>query len=533
MRTARLSAFAALAAAAVVLAGCSGPTPSPSAPTSPSEPTGPSGTFTLASSADAGALDPHVSPPVSTLLQLAAFAYDPLVNIDAEGTISSGLATQWTVEGTTVTMTIGDGITCSDGTPFTAETAAKNLAFIGDPANASPMLGVFYPAGATAAADGSTLTITLAGPSPFVLGGLANLSMICESGLADRSTLTGATAGTGPYVLTEAVPNDHYTLTLREGYAWGPGGVTNTEPGMPAEVVVQIIPNETTSANLLLAGDINAATIIGPDAERMEAANLFSTASQAIVGQQWYNHGDGHVTAEPAVRTALVQALDLAELQQVITSGKGSEPTTFATVAPASCVGSPIPGALQAHDPAAAAAALDAAGWSLGADGVRSKGDTPLAITFLHDTALGTGGSAAAELAVAAWTALGVKVEALGQPTDQLAGALFGTGGWDVAWEPLNVNSPDMLVGYLSGPTLADGGGNFASIANPGYEAAVADAMGKTGDEACAAFFSGEAALTAAADVTVFANNVLKVYANGAEFSHAGWVIPTSIRLAG
>ncbi len=32
--------------------------------------------------------------------------------------------------------------------------------------------------------------------------------------------------GTGPYELTEAVPGDHYTYQIRDGYTWGPNGAT-------------------------------------------------------------------------------------------------------------------------------------------------------------------------------------------------------------------------------------------------------------------------------------------------------------------
>lgn len=532
MKLIRPVAVAALVAApALVLAGCTGeaaPAPGSSTDAAPAPAAG--GTFTLAAAADPGALDIHLSPPVSSLLQLGILAYDPLVNLTVSGEVVSGLATDWKVDGATATFTIGDA-TCSDGAAFTAQTAADNLNFISDPANASPLLGTFYPAGATAAAEGSTLTVTLAAPAPFLLSSLANLPLVCDSGLADRASLAAATHGTGPFVLTEAVPNDHYTLKAREGYAWGPGGVTNAEAGMPGEVVIQVIPNETTAANLLLAGSINASTILGADADRVEAGTDFHTQSEALVGQQWYNHADGHVTADPAVRAALAQSLDFAELRNVITSGRGAAPSQFAVVAPAACQPGDLAAAIPAVDPAAAAAALDAAGWVKGADGVRAKDGAPLAVTFLYDTAIGDAASAASELVVAAWTELGVKVSPQGLPTDQVAAQLFGAGGWDVAWEPLNVSSPDQVAPYLSGPGLADGGANFAGIANADYDAALATAMTKAGADSCADFHTGESALVAASDVTVFASNVIKLYGHGATFEFAGWIIPSSIRL--
>ena len=102
------------------------------------------------------------------------------------------------------------------------------------------------------------MTITLAAPAPFVLNGLASLPMVCDAGMADRKSLDDSTAGTGPYVLTEAVPGDHYTYEIRDGYTWGPNGATTAEQGMPDTVVMKIVENESTTANLLASGEINA-----------------------------------------------------------------------------------------------------------------------------------------------------------------------------------------------------------------------------------------------------------------------------------
>ena len=92
---------------------------------------------------------------------------------------------------------------------------------------------------------------------------------------------------------------------------------------MPATVVMKIIENEGTAANLLVSGDINAAPVIGPDAKRLEAQDLFSAGTPALQGEQWYNHDDGHATSDPDVRMALTQALDLAELASVLDRRSG------------------------------------------------------------------------------------------------------------------------------------------------------------------------------------------------------------------
>ena len=494
---------------------------------------GDSGTFTMTLSADPGNLDPQ-SSPTSALFQATKFAYDSLVSMAPEdGAIQSQLATKWSVDGTAVELTLAEGITCSDGSPLTASDVVANLDYVGDPANQSPFLGTYYPVGATAVADDAarTVSITLATPAPFVLNGLSDLPIICAAGLADRASLANKTVGTGPYVLSEAAPGDHYTYTIRDGYTWGPDGATTATAGMPASVVLRIVENSATATNLLLTGDINAAIVTGADAQRLAQEDLFSVDTGVLFGEMWFNHADGRSTADPAVRLALTQAVDLGQLAQVITAGEGSPATTFATLSPVACPGDSIAAALPAFDVVAAGKALDAAGWVVGGDGLRAKDGQPLTVTFLHDTSAGPAGQAAAELATQQWTALGVTVVDKAQAGSATQETLFGTGDWDIAWIALNVGSPDQLVPFLSGPGMAAGGTNFAGVANTDYETGVTAAAAMQGTAGCPTWLDAEAHLVSAADVVPFANTVAKTFGKGAEFAISGSLIPTSIRM--
>ena len=151
-------------------------------------------------------------------------------------------------------------------------------------------------------------------------------------------------------------------------------------------------------------------------------------------------------------------------------------------------------------------------------------------LTFLYSTGGGSGVAAAAELAVQQWEALGVKVTAKGQDDTALQGTIFGTGDWDIAWVPLNVNSPDQLVPFLSGPAAPDGT-NFSAIDNADYDAAVKEASAMPGEEGCDTWLEAESALFAAADIVPFANNVVQTFGAGAEFEYPGQLVPTSIRM--
>jgi peptide/nickel transport system substrate-binding protein len=487
--------------------------------------------FTMALAADPGNLDPQASA-VSALFQLSKFAYDSLVSIDGKGKVGTQLATSWKLDGTAATLTMKKGVTCADGTTFTAKTAADNISWVENPENKSPFLGVYVPAGMTATAKGDVLTLTLAAPAPFLFQSLASLPMVCASGLTDRASLASKTDGTGPYTLTQAVPNDHYTYKIRKGYTWGPDGDGTTTKGLPATLTAKIVTNETTAANLLLSGSLNAAQIIGPDAQRLEAAKLFTQSNPALIGEAWYNQNAGHPAADPQVRIALTQALDLNQLQKVLTSGKGTKATGLAVVPPASCTIDSVSSALPKHDVSAAKSALDDAGWVAGPDGIRAKDGKQLDLNFVYDSVLGSGGTAAAELAVKQWKAIGVKTDAKQLSSAEASDRLFTTGDWDIAWEQLNVSSPDQLVGFLSGPA-APNGTNFAGIDNAKYSAGVTKATNTVGSDGCQTWADAESALVTSADVVPFANNVVKTFGKGAKFTQVGEIDPLSIRMLG
>src|SRR4051812_31010685 len=107
----------AVGATAAVLTACGGSDSSGSASTG--DVTFVDGaTFTMALGGDPGNLDPQ-SSAASNLFTVTQLAYDTLVSVDPDhGSIQSQLADSWKASGKTVTLTLGKGITCSDGSDF-------------------------------------------------------------------------------------------------------------------------------------------------------------------------------------------------------------------------------------------------------------------------------------------------------------------------------------------------------------------------------------------------------------------------------
>jgi peptide/nickel transport system substrate-binding protein len=490
-------------------------------------------TFTMAISADPGNLDPHFTS-LGVTVQLDMFLYDSLVGIDADGEMVPGLAGVWDGSATEATFTLRDGVTCADGTALTASMVADNINFVANPENASTKMGVYVPPGAQAVADDNAGTVTVKSQAPdaFLARNVGGLPIVCAKGMKDRGLLKQGADGTGMFTLGEAVPGDHYTLNLRDDYSWGPGEATGKEKGLPETVVLKVIGNESTAANLLTSGEVNAGQILGADRDRLDAAGLFRRDVVAPLGELLFNQQAGHPGADESVRRALTQGLDLESLGKVLSGGNGVPSQGMVAPGQGPCNTDLVSGNLPGFDVEAAKSALDAAGWEAGDGGVREKDGKSLSVTLIYATSYGPSMQAGVELVQKLWTELGVDVTLKGA-SDAEAGQIVigGQGSWDVTVMPLGVTLPSQLVPYLSGPTPPNGA-NFAGIENDDYVAHVSEAATKPGDEGCDAWAAAEKSLFEHVDVVLFVDSVQPFFGKGAEFELSqGNVMPSSIRM--
>jgi peptide/nickel transport system substrate-binding protein len=510
MKTRSTISAVAATALAVTLAGCAGSTAQGGATVKNDA------TFTLAINSDPGNLDPQAVFTAANR-QMAYFLYDSLVN--QQGTkIVSGLASSWTESGTNVTFALHRGATCSDGSPLTAHDVAANITYVANAKNKSALLGIAVPAGTSATADDAAgqVTVRTAKPTGFLLQSLSFLPIVCAKARVDRGMLAHGADGTGPYTLNEAVPGDHYTLQRRAGYTWGPARATTATAGLPSKVVVKVVSNETTAANLLVTGGLNAATVSGPDRSRLQAANMFSRPLGVIWGEFLYNQAPGRVGNSEAIRRGLTQALDLNQLLKVSTAGAGSAPKQLLGESP--CQQDSVSGSLAAQDTSAAKSALQAL-----------SGKT---LTLLYLSKLGPDVAAAAELAAAEWKVAGVTAQARGMSDTDLVNAVYKTGNWDIAWLPADGQLPSQIQSTFSGPTPAQGGNNFADIHNSTYDRLSATATQQLGDTGCPTWTKADQALMQHSDVVPFSVANYPVWGAHASFDTIfGDVVATSVRV--
>ena len=492
------------------------------------------GTFTMAMTSDPGTVDPYRN--LLSLAEMGGLVYDSLVNRTPDGDYVSGLAKTWDIQADSASFTLVEDATCSDGSPMTASQVAAALDFLKDPANASILYGLLVPTTPfTVTADDAarTVHIKLDQPFSFLLETIGQVPIMCEEGLANPDRLDQESFGTGPFVLSEVVAGDAYTFTRRDDYTWGADGATTDVEGLPKTIVVKIVPNETTAANLLLSGDANMALVGGPDRERLGAQGLESLDLRSTMGELWFNQREGRVAADDEVRLALTAGLDLDELVTVSTSGFGERATGLVGNAGDPCRTDTVEGHLPEYDVDAAAAMLDEAGWVL-EDGVRTRDGEKLSIDLHYTPSDGEGGVAAAELVADKWKELGVDVDLTSDNLNALNSVMFETGDFDAYWAGFKFSLPYQVVPFVSGGLPPTDGTNFSGIDNPDYDR-LADEAGQTpGAEGCELWNQAEQALFDSADAVPVADSVAPYFLSGAEAETDGWLhlpIATSIRV--
>ncbi|GAA3630721.1 ABC transporter substrate-binding protein [Kineosporia mesophila] len=489
------------------------------------------GTYVKAISSDPGDLNPFTNASLAGR-EMVATAYESLANVTAEGDFVPWLAESWKETGTSITYTLKPGITCSDGTPFTAGTAADNINYNAVTKNATFYFGSQITAGISAKADGNVLTVTSKTNDPFLLSNTGTVAMVCESGLKDPGSLDDKPAGTGLFALSDATAGSEYTFTRRDDYTWGPDGVTSDTVGLPDTYVVRVVTDESTAANLLLSGDLNSAVVLGSDRQRLDAAGLKTVGTRNPVGEILFNERSDRPTSDPKVREALSLALNQEEVASVVTDGSAEKSNGLVVSTPLLCVGSGPRWTLPAQDAARSATLLDEAGWKLGADGKRTKDGKTLTVKFIYDAATATH-AAAAELVQQTWDTLGVTTEL--SPNDAAAWSeqLWQTFDWDTGFVQVAPGSPAVLSNFFGGATPDKGGVNFMFVDNPEYQALTEQATAADPDSTCDLWQQAETKLIENFDAFPLADNLMKTYFTGSELENGNYTTPTAIRMLG
>lgn len=370
--------------------------------------------------ANAGDLNPHLYSPNQMYAQ--AMVYEPLVRYGDGGTVEPCLAESWEIspDGKTYTFFLRKNVLFSDGTPWDAEAAKKNIDTVLANGKRHSWLDMVNQIESAEAAESHVLKVHLKNPYYPLLQELALIrpmrflapSAFPESG----NTAEGMkkAVGTGPWVLTETKKGE-YDLFVRNEHYWGPRPFFD-------KILVKVLPDPDSRVVALETGELDL--IFGGGSQisletfrRLEAQKRFGTGvSGPTMGTLALAINSGkEPTNDLRVRQALQHVADKATLTKVIFLDVHRQADTLFSPSMPYC---DIPLTPYAHDPARAEALLDEAGWKK-TEGkpYRTKDGVELALEFcfVGNNALE---KAIGEIFQAELRKVGVKVTLLGEEPD-------------------------------------------------------------------------------------------------------------------
>lgn len=311
--------------------------------------------------------DPVTSGNIYIKMDIA----ETLVNADADGRLTPGLATEWhaSEDGLEWHFHLREGVLFHDGSPFTAEAAANALNI----ARGKP--GLLETAPITEiAADGADLVIRLSepfAPLPAFLSEYRSLIYAPAAYAADGSVTE--VIGTGAYRVTRLDAPLRLEAEAFPDY-WGEAPAID-------RASYQAVGRSETRALLAESGDADYVFNLDPaSVARLGAVDSVEVLSVSVPRSLLIKVNGAHpALAEVDARRALSLAIDREGLAQAILR----YPAGADQILPPS-IGDWHSDALEplAYDPDAARALLAGLGWQAGSDGILSRNGERFSLTL-------------------------------------------------------------------------------------------------------------------------------------------------------
>ncbi|SNU00498.1 peptide/nickel transport system substrate-binding protein [Ruaniaceae bacterium KH17] len=277
------------------------------------------GTLSIALDKAPASLDPaNMEQSTSPFAQPA---YDALINVEADGTLVPGLATEWAFaddENKVFEITLREGVTFSDGAELNADALIANLEHLD---TGKSNVATLVNGGTYEKVDESTVRITWDTPHPLAPQALtqrwvAGMVASPDAIAADTEQLATQTFGAGPYVLDAArtIAGSSYVYTARDDY-W------DAESVMWDEIVITVMENADQRLNALKTGEVQYAAGDLGIADAASDAGLQVLAAPTIVyGINFLDRQGplGTPLADVKVRQAINYALDRDGIQNAL-----------------------------------------------------------------------------------------------------------------------------------------------------------------------------------------------------------------------
>jgi peptide/nickel transport system substrate-binding protein len=366
-----------IAIVVLVVAGCS-----PAAPATggnaPRSTVG--GNVTFAAITDPETLDLHqTSNPVASTI--FGWIYEPLLYQDLDNSYKGLLAESWTVspDNKTITFKLRNGITFTDGSALNAAAVKFTFERLKRVGAKSPIFETFKSVARMDAPNELTFVLGLSEPFAPIFHDLA----VSYAGILSPSAVGAAgdkidraAVGTGPYKLKDWQTGQQVVLERNDTYNHPPAFFKNRGAPFIQELRYRVVPDPATQIAALDAGEIDVLGLQAKDIQKYAGDKRFATFDSFTYGLTYLGFDAARPPFDDAkLRRALSNAVNKDEIVQTVFGG---------TLAKVACC--PIAPSIQGYDEklkqfelkydvAAAKSQLDAIGYRVGSDGLRTKPD--------------------------------------------------------------------------------------------------------------------------------------------------------------
>jgi peptide/nickel transport system substrate-binding protein len=353
-------------------------------------------------------LNPHLATGVKDAAAARLF-YEPLGAFDPDGNLVPQLAAEIPTrdngglarDGTSVLWRLKKGVTWHDGRPLTAEDCVFTWEYAADAATAATTISNYKDLERVEKVDDHTVRVVFKRPTPFWAGPFCGSSgMVLPRHVFDRhrgSASRGPPAnlkpvGTGPFRPADFRPGDTVRAERFPGYhlAGRPffDGVEIKGGGDAASAARAVLQtgeydfawNMQVEDELLrrLEQGAKGRVVFTPGSGTEFIELNFADPAKEVDGERASVKTTHPVLSDPAVRGALALLVDRKAIQSEIYGRQGETSPNF-LVTPARFRS---PNTRWEFSVDKAGAALDAAGWKRGPDGIRAKDGRRLRLVF-------------------------------------------------------------------------------------------------------------------------------------------------------
>jgi peptide/nickel transport system substrate-binding protein len=294
------------------------PSAASTAPTSAAPAVDPDRTLNVAVSQDSGSLDP-LTQTLGGFMDVMRTYMDVLFDFKPDGTIDWLLSTGYdTVSDTHHTLHLREGVTFSNGNPFTAEDVLFSMTIARDhPQWFMNVETVDFDK--TNVTDDFTIDLWF---TKYDIGQFPALMLmyIFDAESYDVDAMATDPVGTGPYIVTDYVANSHLIVEARDGY-WG------SAPAIK-KIQFNVMNEEAQRVNAVTIGDVDSANIPLKDVEYIESLGNYTVmkVSAAAASVAYFNVTEGSLLGTLEAREAVMYAINRQSIVDMAYSGQSSTP---------------------------------------------------------------------------------------------------------------------------------------------------------------------------------------------------------------